>query len=244
MERKKTKKSKTEDETKTNEEDEIKNPELEEIQERIEKFLQEGQDKALEVIRDYNKRAYPLYKERNQIISKIPNFWHKAFSNNPNLFLTEEDQKVLEHLKEIDVIEDLDDSKHGYKITFTFGSNPYFENDILWKEIRPEESGSIKVSASKINWKEGKDITKVPEEPKGGKKRKKAFDESFFTWFSEENDNGEIGDIIREHIWSDPAHAYYGIEDDDDEFDIDEEDDEELDGEHDEGEEGDEGQEE
>jgi len=207
---------------------------LEEIQYEIEKLNSEAADKVLEIEMQYNKKRHPLHKKRNQIASSIPKFWLKAFMNHPTLgsLLEEEDQKVFEYLTEVEV-EDSEDVKSGYKITFTFAPNPYFENTKLWKDIRYD--GAFKVTSSEIKWKEGKDLTKTPPskpETSSSGKRKRGDDDddddalensqdSFFCWFNPEDQDVEIAELIRDEFWQDPVKFFQNTSEDDDDDDED-----------------------
>ncbi|CAI5989233.1 unnamed protein product [Closterium sp. NIES-64] len=98
-------------------------------------------------------------------------------------FFTEEDRQVLEYLRGLDV-EDYKDIKLGYSITFTFAENPYFSNKELTKSYKYTEEGTANVEGTKIEWKEGMDLTAPkPKQDKAGKKRQLEEQESFFKWF-------------------------------------------------------------
>ncbi|CAI5949619.1 unnamed protein product [Closterium sp. NIES-65] len=90
---------------------------------------------------------------------------------------------VLEYLRGLDV-EDYKDIKLGYSITFTFAENPYFSNKELTKSYKYTEEGTANVEGTKIEWKEGMDLTaQKPKQDKAGKKRQLEEQESFFKWF-------------------------------------------------------------
>mgnify|MGYP001810459410 CR=1 FL=1 len=75
--------------------------------------------------------------------------------------LTEEDVKVLESLKGIDV--ELGENGKNYKLLFHFYSNEYFDECVLYKEYVFSDEGDKeleKLVSSEIKWKKGKNITK------------------------------------------------------------------------------------
>jgi len=131
--------------------------------------------------------------------------------------LTDEDQTVLSHLKDVDVQDIEDATRLGFRIIFTFETNEWFENEQIWKELtRATEEDSETVStASEIKWKEGKDLTKQQpaenEETKPGNKRKMEDQTtSFFTLFDSKDDDSEpIWESIRNEIWQNAIDIYY-----------------------------------
>jgi len=199
----------------------------------------------LQIEKKYNSLRKPYYKKRNDVIREIPDFWLKAFLNHDMMadLLDEEDQNAFKYLKELNV-EDSDDVKSGFKISFTFDTNPYFKNKTLSKTFQYNDDAELTVVPTKIDWKEGMDLTK---RHKGGKtdNNKRTHEEidseSFFNWFNEEDQDLELGEIIKEDLWPNPSKYYHGLTDDDDDEGDDDEvevegDDEEGEGDDDEGE--------
>ncbi|WVZ85954.1 hypothetical protein U9M48_032809 [Paspalum notatum var. saurae] len=205
---------------------------LQEVQDEIEKVNEEASDKVLEVEQKYNKIRRPVYVRRNEVIQKIPDFWLKAFVSHPLLgdLLTEDDQQILKHLESI-FVDESDDIKSGCSFTLTFSSNPYFKDKKLTKTYSVNDEGKIVVKATSINWKEGMDIVNGKARDEEGKKRRLLVDESFFTWFSDtENEcfvHGEIdqvADIIKEDLWPNPLKFFNNeLEDEFEEEESDEE---------------------
>ncbi|CAI5464381.1 unnamed protein product [Closterium sp. Yama58-4] len=143
------------------------------IQDELDKVNEEASDKVLEVEQKYNKLKRPIYERRQQLISEVNDFWMTVLLNHNLLhaFFTEEDRQALEYLRGLDV-EDYKDIKSGYSITFTFAENPYFSNKELTKSYKYMEEGTANVEGTKIEWKEGMDLTAPnPKQDKPGKKR-------------------------------------------------------------------------
>jgi len=76
---------------------------------------------------------------------------------------------------------DESDLQKGFKLTFHFVENPFFENDVLWKEYYTEEDSpytgemtTTKIKACEIDWKPGKNVTveTVKKKTKGGGAKK------------------------------------------------------------------------
>lgn len=207
---------------------------LDGIQGEIEKLNDEATEEILQIERKYNGLRKPYYKKRNEVIREIPEFWLKAFLNHDMMadLLDEEDQEAFKFLKELHV-EDFEDVKSGFKISFTFDTNPYFKNKTLSKTFQYNEDGELNVVPTKVEWKEGKDLTKRVKAKAEGNKRSSDESESFFNWFNDEDQDLELGEIIKEDLWPNPGKYYHGIVDDDEEG---EEFDEEAEVEDDEGE--------
>ncbi|KFK44032.1 hypothetical protein AALP_AA1G206500 [Arabis alpina] len=151
------------------------------------------------------------------------------FSSHPAIgeLLTEEEQKVciFKFLSSLDV-EDAKDVKSGYSITFpsiTF-------NGKLTKTFTFLEEGTTKITATPINWKEGKVI--MNHDKKGNKRVLP--EESFFTWFTDvqhkedvdEEIHDEVADIIKEDLWTNPL-TYFNNEANEEDFDGEDDEDEE-----------------
>lgn len=238
----KAKRTKTEQEE-TDEED-IHIQELELIQDQIEELNDKATEEILEVERKYNRLRKPIYQQRAKAIQNLPNFWFKVFTSNDMLaaLLVGEDLTAFKYIKELNV-EDHDDVKSGFNITLKFSPNPFFHNEVLKKEFHYDKEGNLNVVPTKIDWKEGKDLTKKTPSTKDTKAKRSREDdsESFFTWFNPDDQDLELAEIIKEELWPNPAKYYLGEVEDEAEEEGDEEGDEgEDDGE--EGEDGDDGE--
>ncbi|XP_011071637.1 NAP1-related protein 2-like [Sesamum indicum] len=206
---------------------------LQEIQDELEKINEEASEKVLEVEQKFNEIRKPVYNKRNDVIKSIPDFWLTAFMSHPALseLLTEEDQKIFKYLSDLEV-EDFEDVKSGYSITFKFNPNPYFEDTNLTKTFTFLEEGITKITATSIKWKEGMGIANGVAEEKKGNKRSHA-EESFFTWFNDSEHKGdmyeihdEVADIIKDDLWPNPL-TYFNNEADEEDLEVDDDDDDE-----------------
>lgn len=205
---------------------------LQEAQDELDKANEEANDKVLEIEQIYMEKRRPIYHRRSEVIQKIPEFWLTAFLSHPHLsdLLTDEDQKAFKYLQSVNV-EDLGDIKSGYKITFEFAPNPYFEDRELCKVFRYVDDAAVTDVGNAPHWKDGMDLTKPKKDEKKGKKRSLKTD-SFFNWFSEhvEEDlvvgmmQDEIAEIIKDDLWVNPL-KYFNNENESDSDDDDDEDD-------------------
>mmetsp|Transcript_14129 Transcript_14129/g.22475 ORF Transcript_14129/g.22475 Transcript_14129/m.22475 type:complete len:352 (+) Transcript_14129:98-1153(+) len=178
---------------------------------KIVKDLKEADDKYLAIEREYEKalqevqRKYtekqaPLLEQRMKLLTDTAaaesdadkklgtpackGFWLQAMKNLPALEdqIEEWDEEVLEYCCDVKKSYlDESDLQKGYKLAFHFVENPFFTNDVLWKEYYTEEgspyTGEIdttEIKASEISWKDGKDVTVevVKKKVKGGGAKK------------------------------------------------------------------------
>lgn len=211
---------------------------LDELQQEIDKLNESASEEILKVEQKYNKMRQPHYSKRSEFIVKIPNFWVTSFINHPHVsaLLNEEDEEALQFLTNVEV-QDFEDIKSGYKISFHFKTNPYFEDAVIYKEFHLNNEGEPSSTSSGIKWKSGKDLTKKSNGTTSSEENTP--DESFFSWFTDNSDatSDELGEVIKDDIWPNPLQYYLAseMEDDDEdgdmaeEEDIDEEDEEECD---------------
>ncbi|KAG5619936.1 hypothetical protein H5410_005154, partial [Solanum commersonii] len=163
---------------------------LVEVTREVEKINKEARGELLKVGQKYNRIRQLVYEKRTNVIKDIPSFWSTAFLKYHvlgELVCTEEDRKIFEFLSSIKV-ELSRDVKSGYTIIFNFDSNEYFENTKLWKKYV-----CTKTSALPIQWTQGKGVD----------------EQSFFKQFSEVDKRDEIGEMIKDELWSDPLICFH-----------------------------------
>lgn len=170
---------------------------LQELQDELEKINEEASGELLKVAQKYNWILQPIYEKRADIIKYIPGFWSTAFLKHHvlgGLICTEEDHEIFQFLSSIKV-ELSQDVKSGYTIIFYFDSNAYFENTKLWKKYTflEDHDGRTKTTASSIRWAEGKGVD----------------ERSFFKWFNVVNKRDEVGELIKDELWSDPLICFH-----------------------------------
>jgi len=212
---------------------------MDEIQNNLDDLTEKASVEILVVEQKYNKLRKPYYKQRNEIIDKIPAFWATVFANHPQVsaIVTEKDEEALQFLASLEV-EEFEDIKSGYKITFHFKTNPFFSNQVLVKEfhISEDANNSGNSKHTEINWKPGKSLAPKAD-LKAGMKRGK--DEmggptSFFNWFNDVSEDGicEVGESVKDDIWPNPLQYFLNDVNDsmeDEEFDEDDDEEEEED---------------
>ncbi|KAG1814821.1 NAP-domain-containing protein [Suillus variegatus] len=107
---------------------------------------------------------YPPLPNDEGAPAAIPEFWSTALRNHVGLskIITERDAGALKNLTDIRLSYLPSDSpKPGFKISFIFNPNDYFENDVLDKTyLYQEEFVYDHAIGTEIKWKEDKDLTK------------------------------------------------------------------------------------
>ncbi|CAF0783763.1 unnamed protein product [Adineta steineri] len=195
------------------------------VQNEIDRLNEQASEEILQVEQKYNKLRQPNYKKRSDLISKIPSFWISVFLNHPQLSscLNQNDEDILQHLKRVDV-EEHEDIKSGYRIKFTFDTNPHFENDVLVKEYSVTDSSETQCKSTTVRWKNGSKNGQATNNKKndGDKstsithKRSRDNDSDdehgvFMNWFMDttgETGNDEFGEVIKDDIFVNPLQYY------------------------------------
>lgn len=114
------------------------------------------------------------------------------------------------------LVEDYDDVKTGYRISFFFKENPYFSNDVITKEfhLAAENQSTTDFTqtstSTTIKWKEGKDLLKELQSKPQSNKKRDIDHKSFFDWFSDNSDpvNDDLAELIKDDIWPNPLQYF------------------------------------
>ncbi|XP_025107119.1 protein SET-like [Pomacea canaliculata] len=183
-------------------------------QNEIDALNEKASEEILKVEQKYNKLKKPYYDKRNELIEQIPNFWVTAFVNHPQIsaILDQEEEECLHYLKKVEV-EEFEDIKSGYKISFHFKSNPYFSTEVLCKEFHLAPTGDPESKSTPIFWNKGMDLTtKTQETATNGQNRKRKLGNkrNFFGWFLDNNDPSadDIAEVIKDDMWPNPLQYY------------------------------------
>lgn len=206
---------------------------IDSIQNEIDGLNEKASEEILKVEQKYNKLKKVHFDKRNAIIENIPNFWVTSLLNHPQIatVVNQQEKECLQYLRKVEV-EEFEDIKSGYKLTFSFKTNPFFTNEVLCKEFHLAQTGDPESKSTAIAWKDGMDLTKLPKSVtitgKGIKRR--AIQQSFFSWFLDNADPAVDGlaEVIKDDMWPNPLPYYLesergisenGYSDDDDELD-------------------------
>jgi len=199
--------------------------------------------------------------EGGEAVSGIPHFWLKAMQNNDEVAeaITEADEKILEHLEDIQSVLLLESK--GFMLTFKFSENEHFANTELTKKyvmVDEEEPTLDNAEGTEIQWKPGKNVTvkimRKKQKHKSGKGSRTITKEepcdSFFNFFAptklpendeemdeEEEENlqnlleadYELGCAIKDQLIPNAVNWFTGAAVDDDDYMDDDEDDDDED---------------
>lgn len=187
---------------------------IDDCQKEIDILNEKASEEILQVEMKYNKLRRPHFQKRNELTQHIANFWVTVFLNHPQManLIEEEEEECLHYLKQVDV-EEFEDIKSGYCISFQFAHNPFFTNEILTKEYHLTSTDGKPVSRSaKIHWKANMNLLQQPQTLTKGPKRHRhrQRNSSFFAWFTENADpsRDRIAEMIKEDIWPNPLQYY------------------------------------
>ncbi|CAG5097666.1 Oidioi.mRNA.OKI2018_I69.XSR.g15176.t1.cds [Oikopleura dioica] len=188
------------------------------ICEEIKGIDAQASEKIVEIDSKYNKLRQPLYAQRTEAIREYDqetgmSFWPDTMVNHPRLFsyFTHKTEKVLSYLSEIEIMEEMDQTK-GFTIKLLWEDNPYFEEKVMEKRtLWDKERNKLRNYPVTITWKPGMNILKrkdknvSPEIEDEGE-----YDDYFFGWLTTytEEENDEIAGILRDEIWSNPVNYF------------------------------------
>ncbi|BGP40609.1 histone chaperone [Rhodotorula kratochvilovae] len=166
----------------------------------------------------------PTAEELAEAPKGIPEFWLTALKNHLGLseLITERDEEALKHLVDIRVTYPAG-GKSGFTLVFEFdaGANEFFSNKTLEKTYFYQDEVGYEgdfvydhAEGTKIEWKEGKDLTTRIETKKQRNKntnqtrivKKVVATESFFSFFSppappaEDDDDASIASDLDEKL--------------------------------------------
>ena len=161
----------------------IQNPEkqakllyLNKITNEREKIAENADKEQKDLIRKYNIKYSNIYNEINDIVfgknnnleiteeekkkynidssdsntNDIKSYWKTVLENANYFMFDDEDKKVLNYLNNIIY----EETENGFKVSFIFDENEYFEPNILSKEYIYDNKNEISsIKATEINWK-------------------------------------------------------------------------------------------
>lgn len=192
-----------------------------ELRTKISEIRAQFQSKFDAVLSD--RKAILSEKSDDSVTAKatpgVPSFWMEVLANSEEFCddIEEYDEAVLEFLESVEA-NDIDpaDEDKGFVLTFKFNENPFFTNSVLSKVYTTAQANEfsgeleiVKIESTKIDWKEGQDVTveTVSKKKSGGGKKKKAGGvkvqprRSFFRFFrdlDQDNIPSEFGDLEKD----------------------------------------------
>ncbi|XP_034393399.1 testis specific protein Y-linked isoform X2 [Cyclopterus lumpus] len=154
-----------------------------------------------------SRQRRPHLDQRSSITKTIPGFWVTALLNHPHLsaHIDETDEDALSYMTDLE-IESFKNNKLGYRIRFHFRRNPYFQNNIIMKELHLGMGGSPMSFSNPILWQRGQNLT-TQSEPR---KSSRGVYQTFFSWFSDHSNPGQddVAQILKDDLYRDPLRYY------------------------------------
>ncbi|XP_026189466.1 testis specific protein Y-linked isoform X2 [Mastacembelus armatus] len=154
-----------------------------------------------------SRQRRPHLDQRSSITKTIPGFWVTALLNHPHLsaHIDETDEDALSYMTDLE-IESFRNNKLGYRIRFHFRRNPYFQNNIIMKELHLGMGGSPMSFSNPILWHRGQNLT-AHSEPR---KSSRGVYKTFFNWFSDHSNPGQddVAQILKDDLYRDPLRYY------------------------------------
>lgn len=154
-----------------------------------------------------SRQRRPLSDQRSSIAKTIPGFWVTALLNHPHLsaHIDETDEDALSYMTDLE-IESFKNNKLGYRIRFHFRRNPYFQNNIIMKELHLGMGGSPMSFSNPILWHRGQNLTAHSE----SRKSSHGVYQTFFSWFSDHSNPGQddVAQILKDDLFRDPLRYY------------------------------------
>ncbi|KAL6119322.1 tspyl2 [Pungitius sinensis] len=154
-----------------------------------------------------SRQRRPHLDQRSSITKTIPGFWVTALLNHPHLsaHIDETDEDALSYMTDLE-IESFKNNKLGYRIRFHFRRNPYFQNNIIMKELHLGMGGSPMSFSNPILWQRGQNLT-AHSEPR---KSSRGVYKTFFSWFSDHSNPGQddVAQILKDDLYRDPLRYY------------------------------------
>ncbi|XP_064778666.1 testis-specific Y-encoded-like protein 4 isoform X1 [Oncorhynchus masou masou] len=154
-----------------------------------------------------SRQRRPHVDQRSSIIQAIPGFWVTALLNHPHLsaHIDKTDEGALSYMTNLE-IESFKTNKLGYRIGFHFKRNPYFQNNIIVKELHLGMTGSPVSFSNPILWHRGQNLTLHSEPRRSGR----GIYQTFFSWFSDHASPGrdDIAQILKDDLFRNPLRYY------------------------------------
>ncbi|KAH8740586.1 hypothetical protein FG386_002168 [Cryptosporidium ryanae] len=193
--------------------------ELEEVDSNLMELDKECAKEQMIIQRKFDEKKKPIFEKRREIIEKIPKFWAKTISKHPVFIenMQDEDIDILEHLKDIELDDNLDDEgSYRIKLTFDDSVSKHMEPSVLVKHVVFQDGAETVKEFTKIKWKSESPKSRISKRllnEGSGKEEDDLSDSeifSFFDFFTDEinGDGIDIGDIIRRDIYHSPLFYF------------------------------------
>lgn len=180
---------------------------LAQVQMRLDALEKKGARSHRRLELRLGRQRRPHLEQRAAIAQSIPGFWLTALLNHPHLSaqIDENDEDALSYMTNLE-IKTFKNNKLGYRISFHFRQNPFFQNKFIVKDLHLGIGGSPVSFSSQIVWHRGQSLTSDGEP----KRNSRGVYESFFHWFDDHSSPGmdEIAQILKDDLYKDPLRYY------------------------------------
>ncbi|ODN01607.1 Protein SET [Orchesella cincta] len=154
---------------------------------------------------------------RAATIKRIPNFWRTVFVNlqdgSSRFKIPEKEMEPLSYLTGFKKVHRAD----GFRFTFRFNPNPYFQNEVIQKTFRlvggtPYGSTIESSTSTPILWT-GEDLSRWEGIPCCNNCQEEHWP-GFFEWLANDSDTdqyNELSETVSEHLWINPIPYYQNV---------------------------------
>jgi nucleosome assembly protein 1-like 1 len=165
----------------------------------------------------YERLYEPLYIRRSETINNhnVSKFWLTVLKNHPMVssYITERDEKLLEFLVDIKVVED--PITPNFAIEATFAENPYIENKTLIAKFKADSDGEVtSTECTDIKWRAENFTMKLIKKKKGRKGKavtKLEKCDSFFNLFINQSLEADMDEDMDEEEGPLPAEEIFDM---------------------------------
>ena len=180
---------------------------------------EKASEEILEVEKRFNVLRKPVLDKRRELTQRVKSFWPTALMNHPQLstFIADAEEPLIGAIADI-TVEDFADIKSGFIIRVAFLPNDYLESEFIEKQHFLGDNPHVTVSS--VRWKRSVlDVVAQNKHPVS------ADQQTFFEWLTDAGTDptiDEVGEIIKDDLWTNPVQYFLLPEviDDEEEADI------------------------
>jgi hypothetical protein len=191
------------------------------VQDKLDQVRAEFEKELHILEQKYFELKKPLWTQRAQKLSKIPEFWSKAIQAEEVLQMvtTDDDLDILKYVSNItcDKKVDTETNRVTIRAEFHLDENPHIADKVLFKQIttnvaslnkdqEDQKEEFIEIKQSGVEWKDEK-VKKTRETHR--KRKADDVDDGFFTLFEQESEHDiDFIEHIQEALLEDPIAFY------------------------------------